>query len=341
MEHTNNTLNKVCIKSALYVVLLYVLFVLTSSLFTYYINWEQSQDIRKRILWDFCNYGSSSVVLIGDSIFNSNYVTHDSESIWENVKLLTNKKIFNGALNSVKANDFLSQVRVINKNWPKNTVAVIDINVIRFSRFNKSMSVSDYADYFNRIIPNVEYKSLIDKLSNKLIYYVSYYIPLLKIKDIIPDYVNYVRNKPNASKYTIKDNNDIAIWINDANALKQFEYIKKVTDYDKLSFDFKLIKNISNELITHKNIPLFVITPWNKCLILSADRVDGKKIENYYNRIHVDLINFLRVNNIEYLDLSDSFSSDYFADVLHPNKRGDELVANKISEWLNTWEERK
>jgi hypothetical protein len=326
---------KIAYKVGLAVLLTLTLVNVLGGLFAYYAPWQKYMDPRKRILWDG-HYDGSKVVMIGDSEFCSFYVDSSDKTIWSRTQSKINEKVFPGALDGCKSADLLNQGRIISSLWPKNTTVFIDIIPSRFiSSLLPEPVEGNYEYVFRRhMVLSNSNDNKIKYLKNKIINYIGETSFFLYNETALKTFVDGLQHQTIYYKEGLHFNR---IWYNEKDGLAydRFRKFENNIVQSKGFGSFDWVTKLDSEFRSKGIRAVFVLTPLNKDLIRKyAQPGSGDAMIRYFNQAHNEIFKYTSKNKLSTIDLYNAADKDSFADMLHTNEQGDEIIANALALWI-------
>ncbi|WP_160295294.1 hypothetical protein [Geobacter sp. OR-1] len=293
-------------------------------------------DPRKKMIWDG-KYDGSKYVIMGDSEFCSYYVNSPEKTIWAILETAVNQKVYPGALDACKPPDLLTQGDIIASSWPSGSTIFVNIVPTRFAYSKLPEPEAGNYDYaFRRIkLQKRDQRFNLKCLKNVLNYYIGETSFFFRNETALKSSVDAIHKQPVFFNKGIHCNRAWATEL-DEFALKRYEKFENNVVMTKGHKSFDWISKL-NEIMSIKGIKLVVvITPLNKPLINKFAKVkSADSILHYFNYLHDATINYLVSNNIEYIDLYSAVDENSFADMIHTNERGEELIAKSLTKWIN------
>lgn len=251
--------------------------------------------------------------LLGDSVFCSFYVNRDTDTIWNKFEKFTQSKMFPGALNGARRGDIVNAAKYVSQLLP--AYATVFINIIPTSLIVIEKDQNNY---------DLKFADLFKKESFTAYKYISYF-------DV--DYLRYASNVISGRKSDLQYDRrwnidgDFAL-----NRYRNFGNQINKTSRENLIF----IKEV-NVLFRNKNINVvFVLTPLNDKLIYAYSKeVEADRICKKLNELRSETLKYLNDINVKYIDLSDAVPDHCFADLVHTNACGDEIIAQSLADYVS------
>ncbi len=307
-------------------------------LFEHYSSWKQFQDPRTRILAD-ANYDGSSIVLIGDSVFNSRNVDTLEQALWCRISALSGKKVFPAALYGASLDDFFLMSRLIAQEWPAGTTVFLNIAPTRFVSFSADKKFAgksngmrgNYIQKLSDMIQSETELSFFARIRHRLDYAFSRVFFISRNRDGVLAYIKGKvtgRKSYNTSSYHNKRWDE-----NDNDAKNECERFMRLHQNGVANVEFTSLKAIDHVFRKKKINVVFVLTPLNKTMIKKYIP-DSSRINSIYDNRHHELISFLKNNKFTYIDSYDEFDYSCMADMLHMNANGDNAIAATIVTYM-------
>jgi len=295
------------------------------------------KDPRKRILWDV-PAPDTSIYLLGDSIFTSPNVNESSQTLWNRLQYYSNITVFPAALGGAGDQDIVNSIYKLRRYMTSTSIVLIDINPNHFASDYNGLSGANYPYLYRQIIPNNFFNS--DGINDFLIYAWLLPMPIMSFTD----FGNHLKRQQYYSQSDF-------IW-NDENAWSysslDLEFTSSPRELSERRFislqkyivfssaeHFELLLQ-TRRILSKKGIePIFVLTPLNRSLIncfLSTEKA-LKMIEDF-EKARARKVDFLVNSGMRYLDLTDKCPSDAFADLMHTNVKGDDIMAMEIAKMI-------
>ena len=315
----------------LFVLSAYVALFLVGLIFDHCTDWRLWCDPRARLLWDDKPDGSR-IVLLGDSVFCSYYVSTPERMLHSRLAALAGETVFSGALNGAKWRDLLAACRIVGEHWPPGTIVFIDMTPTRpFDRRCSAEPESNYKSALESIVRD-DASDLDGLLRNHLVFPGANSLFLLRNQHAVKRYVVHLAGRDPVFFNTSPEGN--FVWYRDhgfaARRYEVFEHLfAKMGDFD----GFGGLSELSTSLQTAGIGVVFVLTPFNADLVRRfAKNVPADVVLTRLDRVHSNLVRFLDRSNYEYLDLFHAVPSDGFVDLMHTNEKGDELMATHMAQ---------
>lgn len=335
MTEPSRKLILIAYKAGLAIVLTCLLLNVLGSLFANYTAWQKYMDPRKRLLWGGY-YDGSKFVMLGDSEFCSYYVDSPEKTIWSRTQSKINEKVFLGALDGSKPADILTQGRIISTLWPNNSTVFINIIPSRF--LCSSLPEPDDGNYdytFGRhMVVNDFNDNYIKHIKNTISYCVGKASFFFYNETALKTFVDGIQNRPVYYKEGVHYNR---IWYKekDGFAYNRFQKFENNIVLSKGFKSFDWINKLNIELGKKRIKAVFVLTPLNAELIRKYARPDSANtLIGHFDQAHNEVRKYLLKNKLSIIDLYDAAGKDDFADMLHTNEQGDEIIANALSIWI-------
>jgi hypothetical protein len=265
--------------------------------------------------------------LLGGSAFCSYYVNSDNDSIWKKFESFTGQKCFPGALNGANQADLISAAKCMTYKMPANSTVFIDILPSRFAthaRFEKGNHESEFAD-------------VLKKEKFAILKYFGY---------LNLNYLRYLErisrgNKTDRDSYIYYNR----IWNVDGDFAKE-RFSLFVDGFGKVGSD-QLSKIESEEIkpffdeinsifCKTKISVVFVLMPLNKTQIYTySDHKQADLIYFELKDINNKIKTYLEKINASYIDLFEAVPDSCFADLVHTNVCGDEIIARSLADYVS------
>ena len=264
-----------------------------------------------------------SFALVGDSTLCSLHVNNDKDSIWNKFESITKKKCFPGAVSGITNVDFINAARRIAMKMPAYSTVFIDVLPHRFI-MNRRSEKGKYDAQFADVL----------KQEQSVIWNWLYYLKL--------DYVTELKHILRGKKTDRDGDNYNRVWNIDGNvAREKYEafirgFNKGLAPVDDLIVEEvkPFINEISSIFLGAKIKPVFIIMPLNKTEIYSySDKIQADIIYNTLKEIKVRIEMHLGDRNLLYMDLFEAVPDKCFADLLHTNTCGDEILVKNLADF--------
>src|SRR5262245_20519083 len=121
------------LKFSLLAAVFYFITAAASFMFDQLIHWRAGQNPRERLLLDHST-DQAEIIVLGDSVFISTYVSSKNDSLGHLLQHRTRKKVFDGAMDGADSADFVNAARLVHRNGTKNATVILDIIPTRFLR---------------------------------------------------------------------------------------------------------------------------------------------------------------------------------------------------------------
>lgn len=257
--------------------------------------------------------------LLGDSEFCSVNVDSESQTLWKQIEKMSGKRVFPGALEGGEQEALTKGAIYLSRILPPGSTVFIDA-IPGKNWLNDSQN---YKNRFAALVGNYDqtHHGMLSNLYLDIIIKVyPFHISGEDIKSLIP----FARPKRepiiNRTWYS-----------NDDYAKKSFEHF----DAKKIQYsDFSKIGIITEIFKSQQIRPVFVLTPPNTSLVRAYSSQNSDSIIQILNRYHENLKTFLLSHNIDHIDLGGMVPSEGFADLIHTNAIGDEIIAKGIADYI-------
>lgn len=286
--------------------------------------WKQGwQEPRERILWDpRCD--GSRVVIVGDSVLSSYYVNHPRQALWARLSARLGVPVFPAVLNAASPEDIRLIARRVASLWPPGTVALVGVHPARV--FAPGAPQPSAGHYATRLVGRTFL------LEGQLRSLASQQLLVVRRYDRLREYLQG-ELKSEEEYYGTGIHRDRR-W-NDGHSLarERFDALEKTFENDgnRMVVSFEWIRLLHRELSNAGIHPIFVLTPLNHALL--EDFVGPNQIvPRTLSVSRTFLLEQLRAASLDYLDLYSLLDSESFADLIHPNARGDDRIAEAISQ---------
>lgn len=301
--------------------------------FDHFADWRSSADPRHKILWHPDPDGSK-IVLLGDSVFCSNFVDSADRMLGHRLATLSGEKVYQGALNGAKEDDFRSAARTIAERWPAGTIVFLDIIPTRFGiqRQGADTTKANYEKAFKRIT-RVEGSDLESLLNNHVLHPLRQSLFLLHNQEVVrTTFDHWIRNR----KYFKVGEEYNRIWYEgDARQARIGLNVAKQIHSSPDEMDFTLLNDL-HATLTGAGIKLvYVLTPYCREIVDSFETQDqAQRMHLGLSNIHEKLKSFLDKKGYEYIELYNQIPSENFANLVHLNESGEEIAAEHMASWL-------
>ncbi|UPU36067.1 hypothetical protein M1B72_21945 [Geomonas paludis] len=292
-------------------------------------------DPRKRMAWDG-KYDGSRYVLIGDSAFCSYYVDRPEKTIWARLQEAVGEKVYPGALDGSKPADFLRQGDLISSSWSPGTTVFLNIIPTRFVQSAlPEPHDGNYGPVFERMVPpGKEQRVDLQYLHNMLSFYLGKLSFFFREETALKATVDAVHEQPAFFKTGNLYNRNWATE-SDGFALNRFKTFETNVILARGHKSLEWIGGLRDRLSRGGMKLVVVLTPCNRPLVRSfAKDKSADAILGYLDQVHEATANYLAHNDIDYIDLYSAAGADDFADMLHTNERGDEVIAKELARWI-------
>lgn len=309
-----NNLLQLCVKYIIFISsIVLMLLPLATKVHDYKSKYEPRRSLVNRV--DMKGY---LYALIGDSVFCSYYVNNDIDTIWKKFESITGHKMYPGALDGSKNSDLVNAAKYISKKMPAYSTVFINIHPLKFilmDQDRKNNYGRQFADLFQ------EHDFAIYKYLNYL--------------DV--NYMDYIQKSLHNTKYELDTKVHYnRVWNIDGDfANKRYlaflaEKHRPVVSDENL----KILSEINQILRENKINAIFILTPLNKDQIYTYSGIP--QADNLYfklNEIHDTTRKYLSKINALSIDLFESMPADCFADLIHTNACGDEIIAKHLADY--------
>jgi hypothetical protein len=294
--------------------------------------WRSHHDPRARLVWDG-EYDGSRLVLLGDSVFCSFYVDSLEDTLWARLEARTGERVFPGALNGATSSDILAAAVHVSREWPTGTTVFIDVAPTQFvvTRL-EDPPMGNYPDtFFTQYGIDVENDGVARQLQGQFYQWLKPFFAV-RARSILANMVNQ-------RDYRKPFGDGDFVWLHGSQT--QYARARLVLFERNLVLDaspqpLRWLGDVKKQLEDASMHPVFVLTPLNEALIRSFASVhSSESLLTHLNEITVSAKKYLEENRAAFIDLSEGFPAECFADLVHTNTCGDDLIAARLAEWLN------
>lgn len=290
-------------------------------------QWQAGGDPRERILWDR-NMRDARVVLVGDSLFCSYYVDGPEQTLWTRLSEGLHVAVFPAGLSGATPADLLLVANRVVAHVRPGAVVLVDLHPIHvFSPGAIDTRESRYAAWFRELDDAGQTLPLPGDLRPASLLTERSFV--LGNHERLHRYLSGTL-QPASAYYKTRWHRDRR-WDDDADgyARQRFENMQAAFSNGKrnprlTSFDW--VRRLDATFKRAGLQPVFVLTPLNQpmmALYAGGDRSFPAMLAA--SRAY--LLEQLRASGITYVDLYSALGPDLFADLIHPNARGDDRMA--------------
>jgi hypothetical protein len=290
--------------------------------------WRSYQDPRARMVWDG-TYDGTRLVLLGDSLFCSFYVDSLEDTLWARLEARTGQRVFPGALNGAKPSDVLAAAIHVSREWPTGTTVFIDVSPTRFVVTQvEDPPMGNYPDtFFAQYGIDVETGGVLRHFQGRLYQLLN---PFFAVRT-------------RSSLANMVDQRDYRrpfghlVWSEKREyAMARFALFERNLVLGASPQPLRWLRDMKKLLEDARMHPVFVLTPLNEALVRRFARVhSSESLLTYLGGIGVSVRQYLDENGAAFIDLSGRLTADCFADLVHTNTCGDDLIAAGLADWLN------
>lgn len=303
--------------------------------------WKNVQDIHQRILWDYEN-DTAEIVLLGDSVVCSYYVDNLSQTIWSLIETESKKSVFPAVLSGASLDEMKAVATYISKLWSPPKKVFIGLHPLKFMTLNKGVRRPVNQQHLKTLkniisIPQtyINYYDWIEQLPDRFFFNTFF---LFRNSDVLRTFVNTYFLKLDSLEYSQYQEKVTynRVWNIDGDyARNRYLNMEKSILFEKSASNLQWIQDVGALFTEADMTPVFVLTPLNVAQFSAYSTPErASALVNYFNGIHSEVVNFLDNNKLCYIDAAYGFSDDCFADLIHTNAKGDFLLAQKISAYL-------
>ena len=315
----NKSLPALCAKTAFFAGSFFLLlWPLARTVHQYEIQYEP-----REALFHDGSIGRYPFVLMGSSVFCSVHVDDDRETIWNKFGSFTGQKCFPGALSGARDGDFLGMARYIADNARKDATVFIDITPVYLATYGKAKYRADsYPDEIGDLLAEKSVPG--QRLYN--------YMNL--------DYLDHVRRLLRRDKKTgesqFHDRSYNIVW-NGKSDFARNRYELLLPDITGPSVENMDVFQKIHAIFRAKNInAVYVLTPLNKKVLYAfSPKKEADFLRVKLDRLHDRAKLFLDRRKIPYIDLFCAVPDSGFADLVHTNASGDEVIARALAEYAS------
>lgn len=290
------------------------------------VPWRDYQDPRARLLWDG-DYDGSPIVLIGDSEFSSYYVDSPAQTLWARLEAMRRVRVFPAALNGAKPDDMLAVARHVARAWPASTVVYADVPPTRFvvTRVEEP-PLGNYPDALMRRhgIPPAGAGPL-QQLEAAV--YRTAVRPFFLVRN--REFLGNIVDRPeHFGRYA----HHHRVWSADERfARDRFTMFERNAVLDARPRPFDWLAELSAILSAANLRPTLVFTPPNEALI-DAYATEPARLKEHLRQIQEAAIRYAREHGVDLIDLTGAIPSECFADLVHTNVCGDDIIARRMAD---------
>lgn len=284
--------------------------------FAVYIHDFQKRCEPRSSLLNRNNLENYSFALIGDSAFCSYYVSNYSGTIWKRFESITGEKCFPGALDGAQKGDIVNAAKYISQKLPANSTVFVDIIPTRFMASDR-IERDNYKYQFANLFREEDF----------VVYKYFNYFDL--------DYPAYMRKYLTHKKNDLHSTHYNRVWNIDGDFAKnRFDLLNSLIKVTSAK-DMHWLEEIASLLRNKKINVVFIMTPINKKQIYAySDKQKADQMYFGFKEIHDKTKAYLNRINAPNIDLFESVPENCFADLMHTNACGDEIIAQKMAAWL-------
>ena len=290
--------------------------------------WRSYHDPRARMVWDG-EYHGSRLVLLGDSVFCSFYVDSLEDTLWARLEARTGERVFPGALNGATSSDILAAAVHVSREWPTGTTVFIDVAPTQFvvTRL-EDPPMGNYPDtFFTQYGIDVENDGVARQLQGQFYQWLTPFFAV-RTRSILANMVDRRDYRKPFGHLVWSENREYA--------MARFALFERNLVLGASPQPLRWLKDMKKQLEDARMHPVFVLTPLNEALIRSFASVhSSESLLTHLNDIAVSAKKYLKENRAAFIDLSEGFPEECFADLVHTNTCGDDLIAARLADWLN------
>jgi len=277
---------------------------------------------RKSLFYEL-DLSQYELVITGDSVFGSNYVTSRENTLWAELEKISGKEVFPGAIDGSKALDLISTAEYLSEKLKPGTIVFMDStpsrnwgDIIKANYHNQFFMLRGYTDYD---------KNLFHDLYNKLMVPITSRMfrgrDLFEVFGSIAGRSYYKKNVKNWRESVDQTREN----------LKLFEEYETKSENKNIKIPSYVALKIISDIYKNKKIRLIVVlSPLNKDMA----KLIGSDLKKY-KITHDSLIRYLQLNEIEYIDMFNKLNQDMFVDMIHTNGNGDYYMARIMNNYIN------
>lgn len=284
--------------------------------------WQRgTENPRQRILWDRKDDGSR-VVIVGDSVLASCYVDTPAQTLWARLQARLGAPVFPASLDGATPADLLLVARRVAARWPAGTIALVGVHPARI--FVDDGPVPETSRYEAWLDDGSPFASRLGPFLADHLFLVGRY-------ERLQEYFHGTL-APEASYYGAGVNRD-RHWKDDGFARWRFDDLAGVLEAGgahRLLTRLDWIDAMDAALRRGGLRPVFVLTPLNQAQ-LHEHAVGHERVLRVLAASRARLLDRLEARGHEFIDLYTALDAASFADLIHPNVRGDDRLAAALA----------
>jgi hypothetical protein len=296
-----------------------------------FLPWKAAQNRINRIQWDTPQPGCR-IVLLGDSVFNAEIGGDPPRTLWNRLGHYAGTDVFPATFSGARPPDILNAARWLTRqDLARDAVVFIGIHPMRLMS-SPGPRGGVYRKWAWVAVPP-EWNPTVEGLERVLVYTWTRPFFLLTHPPVWEEFVNVTLNLEPKKRQLVEGKK---IWwerIDD-----NFQVLQKSLEENGTRRIPEYLVNYdrAQSILRAKGFrPVVVCTPLNRALI--EKYCTPEKAQEIFAQVEETrsrLIEHQKQKGFESADLTNVLPSESFADVLHPNAVGNDLLARAMLEWL-------
>ena len=280
----------------------------------------------RKFLFKQKEFSGFNYAIIGDSVFCSYLVDSIDDTMWSRFNALTGQQLFPGALNGATIADMVDASEYLSTQLPDGATVFVGLIPTRFV----GKGIVRHRNYFN------EFDQLKKAREASYIKHAATTVIDLAFGDFL-----LYREPYSFEKFLRKKKGDFdtghktwdkAAW---ERAITQYRTFVETQKRLETHIDYVALEQI-RENLSAKNIQtVFVLSALNQGLINEfSEPEEAATLIEKFRTTKNELIDYFNRSQMEYIDLFDKMNTECFADLVHQNTCGDEVMAKAFAIYI-------
>jgi len=318
-------------KGLLMVLLLGAPFFLLGEMVRMFVPWKAAQDRLNQIQWN-TPQPQCGIVLLGDSVFNSQIGGDPPATVWNRLSFYSDIEVFPATFSGARPTDILSGARwLTQQDLARGSVVFLDIHPMRLM-----LPPGPRGGIYRKwawVAVRPEWDPTLEGVERWITY--TWTRPFFLLTHP-PVWEAFLHGALKPAPADAPPNEGAVFWGDRTD--NNFKNLKKSAQENetRLIPEYLQLYDRTQTVLREKGLrPVVVCTPFNRTLIEKyCAPEEAQALIALVDEARNRLIGHLDQKGFEYVDLTNALPSEAFADTIHPNAMGNDLLARAMFEWL-------